>query len=55
MRYATLGVLLFLLIALVLKKLTKDYSFLECLFFTYILVIITSFVAFLVFIFIKYW
>lgn len=55
MRYAALGILVFFLIALILKKINKDCSYLECMLFTYIGIITTSFVAWLVFIFIKYW
>ena len=55
MRYCALVILIILLIALVVKKFNKDCSYLESLFFTYILLVITSGILGLVFIFIKYW
>lgn len=55
MRYVALVILMVLITAIVVKKFNKDCSYLESLFFTYILLVITSGILGLVFIFIKYW
>ena len=55
MRYLALSILLFLLIALVVKKFNKQYSYLECVFFTQCFFVASALIFFTVFIFVKYW
>jgi hypothetical protein len=55
MRYVALLFLILFSIALVVKKINKDYSYLECLFFTAVVFFIGSVVGGLVFIFINFW
>ena len=55
MRYVALLFLILFAIALVVKKINKDYSYLECLFFTVVAFFIGSVVGGILFIFIKYW
>jgi len=55
MRYVALLFLIFFVIALIIKKINKDYSYLECLFFTCVAFFISSVVGGVLFIFIKFW
>ena len=58
MRYVALVILMIFLTALVMKKvkkINKDYSYLECLFFTCVAFFISSVVYGLLFLFIKFW
>jgi hypothetical protein len=55
MRYIALLFLILFAVSLVVKKINKDYIFIECLFFIVIAFFISSVVGGLLFIFIKYW
>jgi hypothetical protein len=55
MRYVALVILIMLLIALVGKKFNKNYTYLECLFFTLCFLVANVLMCFIVLIFIKYW
>lgn len=55
MRYCALVIFIILLIALVVKKFNKEYTYLECLLITQLFLGIIGVIFLIGFIFIKYW